>query len=44
VDEIVRVKGIISSDWIVVYGYYGDDTVEVAERFARSGYKEVVLG
>jgi hypothetical protein len=41
--EIVRGKGIIPNHRIVVYGYYRDDSEEVAERLARSGYKEVAL-
>lgn len=40
-DEIVRRKGILPNHQIVVYGYTKDDAVEVAERFVRSGYKDV---
>lgn len=40
-DEIVRTKGILPNHQIVVYGYSMEDAVEVAERFVRSGYKEV---
>jgi thiosulfate/3-mercaptopyruvate sulfurtransferase len=42
-DEIVRRKGILPNHQIVVYGYIKDDAVEVAERFVRSGYKDVSL-
>ncbi|MGB9443209.1 MAG: rhodanese-like domain-containing protein [Desulfobacterales bacterium] len=33
--EIVRGKGTMPNHRIVVYGYYRDDSEEVAERFAR---------
>jgi thiosulfate/3-mercaptopyruvate sulfurtransferase len=40
-DEIVRAKGALPNREIVIYGYNIDDAVEVAERFAVSGYAEV---
>jgi 3-mercaptopyruvate sulfurtransferase SseA len=40
-DEIVKARGILPNHQIVVYGYTRDDEREVAEKFVRSGYKEV---
>lgn len=39
--EIVRSKGISTGQRIVVYGYVPEETQEVAERFLKSGYKNV---
>lgn len=42
-DDIIRAKGIWRDHRIIVYGYKRDDALEVAERFARSGYKKVKI-
>ena len=39
--EIVRSKGILPKHKIVVYGYSEEDINVVAERFQKSGYKDV---
>jgi len=40
-EGMVRSKSAMPTHQIVVYGYTGDDAIEVAERFAASGYEEV---
>lgn len=41
--EAVRRKNIVPSHHIIVYGYDPDDSTRVAERFYKSGYKNVSL-
>jgi 3-mercaptopyruvate sulfurtransferase SseA len=40
-DALVRSKGLLPDHRIVVYGYTREEAVEVAERFAESGYGRV---
>jgi molybdopterin synthase sulfurtransferase len=39
--EIVRFKGIMPEDKIILYGYCKSDTLKTGERFLASGYKDV---
>ncbi|SFD94022.1 rhodanese-like domain-containing protein [Thermophagus xiamenensis] len=41
--EIVRHKNILPVHDIVVYGYSSQETLEVADRFQKSGYKKVFV-
>ncbi len=39
--EIVRSKGILPGQTLVIYGYHSDEAQKVAERFSRSGYDHI---
>lgn len=41
--EIVRHKNIETEDEIIIYGYTPKDTDKAAERFIKSGYKQVAV-
>jgi 3-mercaptopyruvate sulfurtransferase SseA len=41
--EMLRVKDILPSQQIVVYGYSRDDALEVAGKFGQAGYREVSI-
>jgi len=39
--EIVRSKGILPEQSLIIYGYDAESSAKVADRFSRSGYKQV---
>lgn len=41
--EIVRVKGILPEDSLVIYGYDSQRVEEVAKQFERAGYSDVTV-
>jgi len=41
--EIVRSKGILPDQMIIIYGYSRDEVEETADRFIKSGYENVIL-
>jgi thiosulfate/3-mercaptopyruvate sulfurtransferase len=41
--EIVRFKGILPEQFLIIYGYTPEEALQVAERFSRSGYSRVSI-
>jgi len=41
--EIVRSKGILPDQSLVIYGYDSEESNTVAERFSRSGYENIMV-
>jgi len=41
--EIVRFKGILPEQFLIIYGYTPEEAFQVAERFSRSGYGRIAI-
>ena len=41
--EIVRSKGILPEQFLILYGYAPEEALQAAERFSRSGYSRICI-